>query len=55
VAVTPKPSPTPGSASNGTADDQNVYLVAAMIAIVGFVLLVVAGGLSVRRGGQGSV
>jgi hypothetical protein len=55
VTVTPKPSPIPGQASNGTAGDQDVYLVAALIAMMGIVLLVVAGGLSVRRGGRGSV
>ena len=55
VTVTPKPSPTPGSSSSGTGDDQDAYLVAALIAVVGFVLLALAGVASVRMGSPGSV
>ena len=53
IAVTPKPkpSPIPGTPSTGTGDDQGAYLMAAMIAIVGFLLLGLAGVLSVRMGG----
>ncbi|MGD0121375.1 MAG: peptidase MA family metallohydrolase [Candidatus Limnocylindrales bacterium] len=55
VTVTPKPSPVPGNPSTGATDDQDAYLVAAMIAIVGLGLMALAGSLSVLKGGPGSV
>ena len=55
VTVTPQPSPVPGNPSSGAGDNQDAYLVAVMVAIVGFVLLALAGVLSVRMGGPGSV
>ena len=55
VGVSPKPSPGPGSSTPGSGGDQDAYAVAAMIAIVGFVLLGLARLVSIRQGRPGAV
>ena len=55
VATTPQPSSGPGNPASDAGHDQDAYLVAAMIAIVGIVLLAVAGMVSIRAGGSGAV
>jgi len=57
IAVAPSPSPTlvPRNPAAATGDDQDAYLVAAMIAVLGILLLALAGVLSMRSGGPGAV
>jgi hypothetical protein len=50
-AATPGPTQVPVLPSSGTVDDQSAYLVAAIVALVGFIMLGVAGLLAMRSGG----
>ena len=52
ATATPGSTPAPGAASSTTADDQSAYSVAAMIALIGFILLGVAGMLAARSQNQ---
>jgi hypothetical protein len=51
-AATPAPTQVPVLPSSATADDQSAYLVAAIIAVVGFIMLALAGLLATRSGGR---